>query len=300
MKDTKSQYLLLGAHFSIAKGLDKAIIEADAYHCNTLQIFTKNASTWKEKFLTEKQIHDFIETKQKTGIDKIISHTSYLINIAGPDAKKAAMSCKALTQEVIRCGQLEIPYIVLHPGSHMGEGEQKGIQRITDNINRIFAATDGISARLLLETTAGQGTSIGHTFEQLDAIIKKVKDKSRIGICLDTCHIFAAGYDISNKKGYENTIKAFDDIIGLKKLFAIHLNDTKKACNTRVDRNEHIGEGCIGLDAFKYIMNDEQLNNIPKILETPKFKGSEDADRINLKLLRRMHLSSKFRHKEIV
>lgn len=300
MKNTKSLSLLLGAHFSIAKGLDKAIIEADAYHCNTLQIFTKNASTWKEKVLTEKQIYDFIKTKQKTGINQILSHTSYLINIAGPDEKKAAMSCEALTQEFIRCGQLEIPFIVLHPGSHMGEGEQKGIQRITDSINRIFAATKGITARLLLETTAGQGTSIGHTFEQLDAIIKKVKDKSRIGICLDTCHIFAAGYDISNKKGYEDTIKTFDNIIGLKNLFAIHLNDTKKAFNTRVDRHEHIGEGCIGQDAFKYIMNDERLSNIPKILETPKFKGSEDADRINLKLLRRMHLSSEFRHKETV
>ncbi len=300
MRNTRSNPLLLGAHFSIAKGLDKAIIEADAYHCNTLQIFTKNASTWKEKFLTEKQIQDFIKTRQKTGINQILSHTSYLINIAGPDLKKAKMSCEALKQEIIRCGQLEIPFIVLHPGSHMGAGEQKGIQRIADNINRIFATTNEITARLLLETTAGQGTSIGHTFEQLDAIIKKVEEKSRIGICLDTCHIFAAGYDISHKKGYENTIKAFDDIIGLKNLFAIHLNDTKKACNTRVDRHEHIGEGCIGLDAFKYIINDERLSNIPKILETPKLKGNEDADLINLELLRRMHLSSEFRHKDTI
>jgi deoxyribonuclease-4 len=288
MKNTKQQSLLLGAHFSIAKGLDKAIIDAAAYHCNTLQIFTKNASTWKEKFLTENQINDFFTARQKTGIDHILSHTSYLINIAGPDTEKAKMSCEALKQEIIRCGQLKIPFIVLHPGAHMGEGEQKGIRRVADNINRIFAVTNKISARLLLETTAGQGTSIGHTFEQLDAIIKKVEDKSRIGICLDTCHIFAAGYDISNKKSYENTIKTFDDIIGLKNLFAIHLNDTKKACNTRVDRHEHIGEGCIGLDAFKYIINDSRLKAVPKILETPKLKNDQDGDTINLELLRKL------------
>jgi deoxyribonuclease IV len=293
MKKITPQSLLLGAHFSIAKGLHKAIIEADAYDCYTLQIFTKNASTWKEKILTEKQIQDFIKTRQKTGIDQIISHTSYLINIAGPDKKKSDMSCEALKQEIIRCGQLEIPYMVLHPGSHMGDGERKGIQRITDNINRTFDATSSISSRLLLETTAGQGTSIGHTFEQLAAIIEKVHNKSRIGICLDTCHIFAAGYDISDKKGYENTIRAFDDIIGLSNLFAIHLNDTKKAYNTRVDRHEHIGDGFIGLDAFKYIINDSRLKNVPKILETPKLKDGKDGDTINLELLRSLQLSSK-------
>ena len=286
MKNIKQPSLLLGAHFSIAKGRHRAILEADSYKCNTLQIFTKNAQTWKEKTLTEKEIKKFNDTKKQTGIFQIISHTSYLINIAGSNPKKVKMSCEALKQEIVRCGQLEIPYVVLHPGSHMGEGEKKGIQRITDNINRILAATNGNSARLLLETTAGQGTSIGHTFEQLAAIIEKVHDKTRIGICMDTCHIFAAGYDISNKQGYENTIKALDDIIGLKNLFAIHLNDTKKACNTRVDRHEHIGDGYIGLDAFRYIINDSRLKNIPKIIETPKLKNQQDADTINLELLR--------------
>jgi deoxyribonuclease-4 len=286
MKNVTTQSLLLGAHFSIAKGLHKAIIEAATYNCNTLQIFTKNANTWKEKTLSDKEINQFKETKKQTGIYHILSHTAYLINIAGPDMKKAKMSCEALKQEITRCGQLEIPFIVLHPGAHMGDGEQKGTQRIADNINRIFAATAGISARLLLETTAGQGTGIGHTFEQIDAIIAKVEDKSRIGVCLDTCHIFAAGYDISNKKAYEVTVKAFDDIIGLKNLFAMHLNDTKKACNTRVDRHEHIGDGCIGLDAFKYIITDSRLKDVPKILETPKLKNGKDADTINLELLR--------------
>ncbi len=290
MKNTKQPTLLLGAHFSIAKGLHQAILSADSYNCNTLQIFTKNAQTWKEKTLTEKEIKKFKHTKEQTGIHQIISHTSYLINIAGPDKKKAEMSCEALKQEFIRCRQLDIPYTVLHPGSHMGDGEEKGINRITDNINQIFSATEEITTRLLLETTAGQGSSIGHTFEQLATIIEKIHDQSRIGICLDTCHIFAAGYDISDKKGYKNTIKDFDDIIGLKNLFVIHLNDTQKACNTRVDRHEHIGDGFIGLDAFKLIVNDSRLQNIPKILETPKLKNEQDADSINLELFRQLQL----------
>ena len=290
MKNTKQPTLLLGAHFSIAKGLHQAILSADSYKCNTLQIFTKNAQTWKEKTLTEKEIKKFKHTKEQTGIHQIISHTSYLINIAGPDKKKAEMSCEALKQEFIRCRQLDIPYTVLHPGSHMGDGEEKGINRITDNINQIFSATEEITTRLLLETTAGQGSSIGHTFEQLATIIEKIHDQSRIGICLDTCHIFAAGYDISDKKGYKNTIKDFDDIIGLKNLFVIHLNDTQKACNTRVDRHEHIGDGFIGLDAFKLIVNDSRLQNIPKILETPKLKNEQDADSINLELFRQLQL----------
>ncbi len=298
MKHTKQQSLLLGAHFSIANGLHRAILEADTYGCNTLQIFTKNANSWKEKTLAENQIKKFSEIKAQTGIYNIISHTSYLINLAGPDKKKAAMSCEALKHEIIRCGQLDIPYIVLHPGSHMGEGETRGINRIADTINQIFDATAGVTTRLLLETTAGQGTSIGHTFEQLSAIIEKVHNKSRIGVCLDTCHIFAAGYDISNKKSYENTIQNFDDNIGLKNLFVIHLNDTKKKYATRVDRHEHIGDGFIGLDAFKLIINDPRLKNIPKILETPKLKDGKNADLINLELLRDMHLSSEFRHKE--
>ncbi|MBC2714432.1 MAG: deoxyribonuclease IV [Desulfobacteraceae bacterium] len=295
MKPAKQPSLLLGAHFSIAKGLHKAILEAETYKCNTLQIFTKNAQTWKEKSLTEKEIKKFNATKEQTGIFQIISHTSYLINIAGPDKKKADMSCDALKQEIIRCGQLDIPYIVLHPGAHMGEGAAKGIKRIADNINFIFESTTRNSTRLLLETTAGQGTSIGHTFEQLAAIMDNVSDKTRIGVCLDTCHIFAAGYDISTKTGYEHTIRDFDDIISLKNLFVIHLNDTKKGCGTRVDRHEHIGDGFIGLDAFKFIINDSRLKDIPKILETPKLKNEQDADTINLELLRNIQLSSECR-----
>ena len=280
--------LILGAHFSIVGGLEQAILEAASRQCTTLQIFTKNAMTWKEKPLTETAIQKFAAVRTKTGIDNIISHASYLINIAGPDPKKAVMSCSALKQEILRCGQLDIPYAVLHPGAHMGEGDAKGIARIAENINRIFEQTDGAKTNLLLETTAGQGTSIGHRFEQLAAVMDKVEDNSRIGVCMDTCHIFAAGYNISDKTGYEKTMADFDDIVGLNKLRVIHLNDTKKAGGSKVDRHEHIGDGFIGKDAFEFIINDARLQKIPKIIETPKLKNNQDGDTINLNLLRKL------------
>lgn len=288
MKPYRQKALCLGAHFSIAKGLHRAITEAAAYQCNTLQIFTKNASTWKEKTLTENQIQRFLKTRDQTGITEIISHASYLINLASPEVSKTEMSREAIKQEIIRCGQLEIPYLVLHPGSHMGDGEAMGIRRISKNINQIFDGTAGIPGRLLLETTAGQGSSIGHRFEHLAAIIENVHDPSRIGVCLDTCHIFAAGYDISTKKGYETTLKAFNAVIGLKNLFVLHLNDAKKECGAHVDRHTHIGDGFIGTDAFERLINDPRLTHIPKIIETPKRKNGQDADTINLKLLRNL------------
>jgi deoxyribonuclease-4 len=286
MNRNSSDTLLLGAHFSIAGGMQKALYEAASCQCNTLQIFTKNANTWKEKTLSAKEINKFKDAKKETGIVEIISHTSYLINIAGIDKKKSAMSCEALKQELIRCSQLEIPYAVLHPGSHLETGEQAGIRRIADNINHIFDLTTGNNTRLLLETTAGQGSSIGHTFEQLAAIIEQVHDQSRIGVCLDTSHIFAAGYDISARDGYRNAISEFDRIVGIDSLFAIHLNDSKKEAGSRVDRHEHIGAGFIGIDAFKYIINDFRFKHIPKIIETPKKKGLKDGDEMNLNRLR--------------
>jgi len=220
--------LLLGAYFSIAGGMQKAIYEAASYQCSTLQIFTKNANTWKEKTVSEKEINKFKAARNETGIDNIVSHASYLINIAGFDKKKSAMSCEALKHELMRCSHLDLPYLVLHPGSHMETSEQDGIRRIVENINQIFAETPDVKTRLLLETTAGQGSSVGHTFEHLAAIIDPVADHSRIGVCLDTSHIFAAGYDISTSDGYRSTMAEFDRIIGIDRLFVIHLNDSKK------------------------------------------------------------------------
>ena len=285
-KDKKKAPYLLGAHFSIAKGLHNAVYKAKAYGCNTLQIFTKNASTWKEREVSQDEIELFAQAKPETGIYTIASHTSYLINPASPDKKKHAMSCNALKEELVRSSRLGIPFVVLHPGSHMGKGEGYGIDRIAESIKEIIDKIPDGRTRLLLETTAGQGFSVGHTFEQLASILDKVADRDRTGICLDTCHIFAAGYNIRSETSYDNTILTFDSIIGLEHLYLIHLNDSKKKLGSRVDRHEHIGQGSIGLKAFALFMNDKKLLNIPKIIETPDGKGAGDWDRINIEKLR--------------
>ena len=285
---------LLGAHFSIAKGLDNALYDAKSYGCNALQIFTKNANTWKERVVTQKEIERFKYAMSETKISQIASHTSYLINLATPEKEKHKMSCNALAQELIRSSSLGIPFVVLHPGSHMGTGENKGIKRIAESINEIFAEIYKknlkINTRLLLETTAGQGSSVGHTFEQLESITSQVEKRINPGICLDTCHIFASGYDIRTIDFYRKTMNAFDSFIGLDRLLLIHLNDSKKDFGSRVDRHEQIGRGYIGLEPFKYIMNDNKLLDVPKIIETPKGKTDQDLDEINLNMLREMVL----------
>lgn len=277
---------LLGAHFSIAKGLEHALYEAKAYGCDTLQLFTKNSLTWKERILSAATVDRFKRAKSQTGLHLLAAHMSYLINLASFEEKKHAMSCNAVKQELIRCSQLDIPYAVLHPGSHMEKGEMPGMIRIVESINGIFAETPDVPTRLLLETTAGQGSSLGHTFETLAFMMEKVKDRSRIGICLDTCHIFAAGYDIRSRKSYDETMNTFESIIGMHHLYLIHLNDSKKRLGSGIDRHEHIGRGHIGSNAFEYVMNDPRLRHIPKILETPKGKNGEDWDKVNLDLLR--------------
>ncbi len=276
---------LLGAHFSIAKGLYNALIEAGSYGCTSCQIFTKSSGTWKEKILSDNDIQLFDKARKITGITAIASHASYLINLASPDDKKHGLSVKALQQELIRSSTLNIPFVVLHPGSHMEMGEKKGIRKISESIKYIFNNTKDLKIRLLLETTAGQGSGLGYTFEHLSSIIKKIDNKTHIGICLDTSHIFAAGYDIRTPSAYKDTMDSFESTIGIENLFFIHLNDSKKKLGTKVDRHEHIGEGMIGLKAFEMIMNDPRLKDIPKIIETPKLKGKKDFDKINLKKL---------------
>jgi deoxyribonuclease-4 len=282
----KQRRVLLGAHFSIAGGLDKAILTASEYGCTALQIFTKNATTWKERALSTQEVERFSRAREQTGIKSICSHTSYLINLASPEGSKYDKSLKALEQELVRSSLLSIPFAIMHPGSHMGAGEDQGLQRIAQGINTILERSPNITCRLLLETTAGQGSSLGHTFEQLAHISDLVESKEKIGFCLDTCHVFAAGYDLRGEKDYEVTMQSFDRIIGLNRLYVIHLNDAKRGLASRVDRHEHIGEGSIGAEAFRFIMNDPRLKAIPKILETPKKKGPIDSDSINLSLLR--------------
>jgi deoxyribonuclease-4 len=261
--------ILLGAHFSIAGGLHKAVFTASEYGCTALQIFTKNASTWKERRLSSTDIEQFDLARKKSGVACICSHTSYLINLASPERSKYDRSIKALEYELMRSSQLSIHYVIMHPGSHVGTGEDKGLRRIAQGINTIFDHAPSITCRLLLETTAGQGSNLGYTFEQLARISDMVEAKERIGFCLDTCHVFVAGYDLRSRTAYQETMQAFDRAIGLDRLCIIHLNDAKKGLGSRIDRHEHIGEGAL-----------------PKILETPKKKGPVDYDRMNLNRLR--------------
>jgi deoxyribonuclease-4 len=284
---------IIGAHFSIAKGLHDAVYQANAYGCNTLQMFTKNATTWKERMLTPGEQERFELAKTETGIHAIYSHTSYLINLASPDPKKHAMSYSALKQELIRSSALRIPYCVLHPGAHMGSGIDAGLLKISESLNRIFSETADTTSRLLLETTAGQGSGLGHKFEQLAEIIARIDQKKRVGVCLDTCHIFAAGYDLRTPETYQQTMNHFDAVLGLKQLFAVHVNDSKKDLGSRVDRHTHIGKGALGVNAFKHLLNDERLLHIPKLLETAKAEDGIDWDQRNLNLLRSMVSSRK-------
>lgn len=280
--------LLLGAHFSIAGGLENAIYTAKEYGCSALQLFTKNARTWKETALSDDAVERFVQARQETGIVEIAAHTSYLLNIAGPDEKGRARSRKALAAELERCQRLGIPYLVHHPGAHLGAGAEAGIAAAAREIRRILDALPGVSCRLLMETTAGQGTGIGRTFEEIAEILSAAGHPERTGVCLDTCHIFAAGYDIRTRAAYDETMAHFHRTVGLDRLFVLHLNDTKTDFRSRVDRHEHIGEGAIGLDAFGFFMRDPRLAACPKIIETPKMRGDTDMDWVNLRRLRAM------------
>ena len=278
----ESAPVLLGAHFSIAGGLFKAARQAAALGCTALQVFTKNASTWKEKVLQPNDIDAFKTATEKAGIFHAASHTSYLINLASPDRSKRTKSIRALVGEMRRASQLAIPFVVMHPGAHMGRGETEGIGRLSDGINRAFDEIPDTTVVLLLETTAGQGSCLGHRFDQLAGMIRGVYNQERIGVCLDTAHIFAAGYDLRTQSALEKTMAAFEMAIGRHYLRLIHLNDSKKGLGSRIDRHEHIGDGTIGIECFKMFMNDPRFRFVPKIIETPKGNIREDWDMRNL------------------
>jgi deoxyribonuclease-4 len=277
---------LLGAHLSIAGGLENALYRAAALGCTALQIFTKNASTWKERNLKAAEIDRFDAARDESGIRSIAAHTSYLINIATSDRKQLARSRAALAQELVRAAALRISDVVLHPGSHMGSGEALGLERAAESLNAVLSKQPGTGTRLLLETTAGQGSNLGYRFEQIAALVDRVADKAKIGVCLDTAHIFAAGYDIRTFASFSEVMRQFDAVVGLKYLKLLHLNDSKKDLGTRIDRHEHIGEGFIGLEAFRFIMQDSRMAAIPKIIETPKDADGQEWDRFNLDRIR--------------
>jgi len=274
-----------GAHESISGGVFNAIERGKTATCDIIQMFNKSNSQWRAKKIEQAELDKYFEMIKETGVSVATSHSSYLINIASPVKELNEKSYKSLKEEMERCQMLKIPNLVLHPGSHVGTGEEAGIKRIIKNVNRLFKELKDNSVCLLLETTAGQGSNLGYTFEQIAEMIDGVKIQDHIGVCLDTCHIFAAGYPISDPKEYKQTMKKFDDIIGLDKLRIIHMNDSKKEFGSRRDRHEHIGKGHIGIEAFRNIVNDKRLKKIPMILETPKEEElKEDIE--NLKVLR--------------
>ncbi len=281
-----TQQPLLGFHASISGGLYKALEQAGTLGCSTVQIFTKNNRSWNEPSITPEIVAQFITTKKQQNIQIIVSHASYLINLASARPHVRHSSLHALKEELSRSSLLGIDYVVLHPGSYADHSFNDGINYLIEGCNR--ALENNHSTILLLETMAGQGSSIGRKFEELAMILEKIEHKERIGICLDTCHIFAAGYSLATDENYNNLLHEFDTICGLQKLKVIHLNDSKKEYNSHIDRHEHIGEGKIGLNFFKNIMNDPQFENVAKILETPKNSLEDDARNIQtlLKLIK--------------
>ena len=285
----------LGAHMSIAGGIPRAIDRGQAAGCDALQIFTKSPSQWRARALAGDEVAQFRRRVTETGIGPIVAHASYLINLASPAAPLRRRSIDALKEELHRADALGLAGVVLHPGAYTTSTEDEGLTRISDGINELFAAHSAGSARLLLEHTAGQGSVLGYRFEHLRTIMDRVDDVSRLGVCLDTCHLVAAGYDIISANGYAHVFEQFDSIIGLDILKAFHLNDSKKPLGSRVDRHTHIGRGHIGTDAFARLLRDARFRNIPMLLETPKSEdlppssvAADTMDLENLAVLRRL------------
>ncbi len=279
--------LLLGAHMSIRGGVSMAIERARSIQCTAMQIFVKNNMQWFARPLRRDEISAFLDHVQRGELLSIFAHANYLINLAATNPQFRANSIRALSEELTRADQLQLPFLVVHPGAHLGAGEEAGLERIVESIDHVLAGLPKIKTRIALETTAGQGSCLGSKFEHLAYIISRVREPERLCVCLDTAHIFAAGYDVSNESSLRKTFSEFDCVIGRDRLVAIHLNDSKTARGSRVDRHEHIGKGRIGLDAFHFIMRNRHFGKIPKVLETPKGKDLRE-DVMNLKTLRRL------------
>ncbi len=275
----------LGSHMSIAGGVFNAPGLGQIATCEVIQVFTKSSNQWKAKTLTDEDIQKFFDAQKETGVKAICAHDSYLINLASPDKTLHQKSYDAFKIELERCHLLKIPYLVMHPGSHVGSGEEAGLKKMAESFNRLFDELPDNKTIVCQETTAGQGTNLGYKFEHLAKVVDMVEDKKRMAVCLDTCHIFAAGYPLQEEKDYKKTMKEFNQILGLNNLKVIHINDSKKPFGSRVDRHEHIGEGYLGLEPFRHVMNDNRLKKIPKILETPKGDDHQE-DIANLKKLR--------------
>jgi deoxyribonuclease-4 len=280
---------LLGAHMSIAGGYFKAVEAAARCKMDCVQIFSKNNNQWRAKPITEEDVSRFERAMKEHRISAPIAHASYLINLASPDRELWKKSVDAFVIELQRADTLGIPYVVLHPGAYIEGTEAAGLKRIVRAIDQIHRRTDGLSSQCLLETTAGQGSSLGCKFEHLATILDGVKQPDLLGVCVDTCHIFAAGYPLQKEDEYKATFSRFNKLVGVKKIKAFHLNDSKKPFGSRVDRHEHIGRGTLGVEPFRHLLNDRRFRKTPMYLETPKgdHKG-KSWDAINLRKLRRL------------
>jgi deoxyribonuclease-4 len=280
---------MFGSHLSIAGGLHHALLDAEALGCETVQVFTANQQQWAPKPPTDEDIGRWRAELRRLGYRKTVSHASYLINLASPDEVLRRKSVRAFVEEVRRCHALSIPLLVIHPGAHMGAGEARGLSRVTRSLDETIARTARCDVTICVESTAGQGTSLGWKLEHLQELIARVRVPDRLGVCLDTAHLFAAGYDFRGRK-YDAFRKTLSATVGLRRVKVWHLNDSKKDLGSRVDRHEHIGRGTIGLDGFRGIVKDPAWSRVPKILETEKGTAPDgrDWDAINLAALRGM------------
>ncbi|MDQ2866975.1 MAG: deoxyribonuclease IV [Verrucomicrobiota bacterium] len=272
---------------SIAGGAHRAIERACSIKANAMQIFVKNNMQWFARPLTRDEIRAFLDHRQRAQLKAVFAHANYLINLAAINPKFHANSIRALAEELIRADQLALPFLVLHPGAHLGAGEATGLAQIASSIDAVFAAIPKVKTKIALETTAGQGSCLGDRFEHLAEIIAHAREPERLCVCLDTAHVFAAGYDISTDSGVRKIFREFDRIVGRDRLVALHVNDSKTQRGSRVDRHAAIGQGEIGLAAFRFIMNAPRFRKIPKVLETPKGQELKE-DVVNMRTLRRL------------
>jgi len=280
---------ILGAHMSIAGGYFKAVLAAQKAGCDCVQVFTKNNNQWRAKPITDDDVEKFRSALDECGIAHPISHDSYLINLASPDDELWKKSIDALVIELQRAEMLGIPYVVAHPGAFTSSTEEKGLKRIARGLDEVHHQTKGCTAHCLLETTAGQGSNLGWKFEHLADIMASVRDPDRLGVCFDTCHVFAAGYAMDTEKNYKATMRSLNQTVGVQQVKAFHLNDSLKPFGSRVDRHAAIGKGEMGLEPFRFLLNDRRFRKVPMYLETAKEddKG-RNMDVVNLRTLRRL------------
>ncbi|HVS70370.1 MAG TPA: deoxyribonuclease IV [Phycisphaerae bacterium] len=281
---------LFGSHLSIAGGVENALLAAEKLGMETVQIFTANQRQWASKPLDPVAVEGFRGHVRRLGFSRVVSHASYLINLAAVEQGAWENSVRAFAREMERCEALGVTDLVVHPGAHCGSGEECGVGRVIAALNVLLEADKTGTVRICLETTAGQGSCLGCRFEQLAEMIAGTKRKERLGVCVDTCHILAAGYDITTAAGMEAALAELEKTVGLERVRVWHLNDSKKPLGSRVDRHEHVGRGCVGVAAFGVICRDERFRGVPKILETPKDPAPDgrDWDVVNLELLRKL------------